>query len=167
MIMPLADYIVYDETGKQVAILKDEYFPKGCPTELNLVGKPGWRAIKKLAIPAKPSKQLGGASGVYDRGLGCHYSSYAEREKICRERNIAPLSDFHNNFAEDMIEKQIDKRKRWDEFNSGYEQELQRCNGNEVQAQLNYMPDSDILEDKGAFELIAPEINAIPNKLKD
>lgn len=155
--MPLADYDIYDEDDNYLFTMEDEFFRGAPPKVLKVEGQPTWTARRVLPIPAKPSNTAQfGINGKYDRGLGCTYTSWKERDKIASDKGLVPLDALPPNFVEDKLEYQKNKREAFRAYNEIRHEAVQTY-GEEL-AGSKILPDYDIINNTGTFKLISEYI---------
>lgn len=105
--MPLYSFILLDDEGKPTGEEIEELY-KWNTVPKELVSSSGRRAVRKgIELIAKPALALGGLHGHYDPHLGAVYSSYAERDAICKARGLTPTDCIDKHWADDKIESDI------------------------------------------------------------
>lgn len=130
--MPLADYDIYDKTGKYLYTLEDELF-KSRPPETIKVTKNGleFTGKKVTTVPARTPERWGdctgkyGVNGVYDIGLGMRVQNEKHRDKILKQRGLVRESEAGNHFISDWTERKKEEKIKEQEFDNRYMSAIQ------------------------------------------
>ena len=78
-----------------------------------------------VTMPARTRGQWGGVdTGYYDRGLGKYVESYAEADKLAKDRGLVRASAFHDKFIEDSVETYGQKQKQLEADTQEYKSHL-------------------------------------------
>lgn len=149
--MPLREYTCLECEADTTELFMGDY-PKeiDCP---ECAGE-GYqaRAVYKLSLPAKTAMKWGdcwgkhGVNGIYDRGLGARYSNSAERDRICKERGLVPLSEIGEAHVEKVVNKTRKEIARAESDTQRYEAALVKHDGNKEAAVVEAFPAKMMLE---------------------
>jgi len=158
--MPLYEYI--NEAGDTVEV----YFRKALgraekPKFITLDEGEAWHPTSpeeatlvladEMSIPAYTPGKYGdntgkyGINGFQDRGLGCSWSSFAERDRIAESRGLIPKDAFGKHFFKDMKERHTAKTSKIRHFREAIEAETKRNGGDKIRATETVRPAREVL----------------------
>lgn len=148
--MPIYEYGCNECTARAEDLFRVDEAPAAMPCPRCSTGELRRLVSLPAHTPGRWGDQTGrhGVNGVYDRGLGARYHTSMERERLCKERGLVPLSDLGDDWWQNQTDKQLADKAREEGLAESLLTTSARLGGDMSRAIAEVMPARDILAGK-------------------